>query len=202
MNKEKYIQIKQIFKKNNGYARTKDIIEAGIHTSYLYQLLAEGVISKIKRGLYQWEKYNNSAYEEFISVSKIVPKGVFCLGSALSYYDITTINPWQYHVAIFRDDRKPVLPDFPPIKIYYFSKVQYEIGIQEINMDKHKIKIYNIEKSICDCLRYRNDIGMDIVKQALNEYVKRKDRNIHKLLRYADKIGIYNLLTKYLEVLL
>ena len=201
MNKRNYSKIKKIFMKNNGYARTQDIIDAGIHTSYLYQLLEEGVISKIKRGLFQWENYN-SANEEFISVSKIVPKGVFCLLSALSYYDITTINPWQYHLAIFRDDRKPVLPDYPPINIYYFSKEQYEIGIQEINMNNHKIKIYDIEKTICDCLRYRNEIGMNIVKEALNEYVIRDDRNIDKLLRYADKIGIYNLLNKYLEVLL
>src|SRR6056297_2297029 len=146
MNKEKHTQIKKIFMKNNGYARTKDIIEAEIHTSYLYQLLEEGVISKIKRGLYYWKDYNNSANEQFISVSKIVPKGVFCLHSALSYYDITTINPWQYHLAIFRDDRKPVLPDYPPINIYYFSIGQYEIGIQEINMNNHKIKIYDLEK--------------------------------------------------------
>lgn len=202
MNKENYNQIKKVFMKNNGYARTQDIIEAGIHTSYLYQLLEEGVISKIKRGLYHWKDYNNSSNEELVSVSKIVPKGVFCLHSALSYYDITTITPSQYHVAIFRNDRKPVLPDFPLINIYYFSKEQYEVGIQEINMDKHKIKIYDIEKTICDCLRYRNEIGMDVVKEALNKYVKRQDKNIDKLLRYADKIGIYNLLTKYLEVLL
>ena len=202
MNKEKYNQIKRIFEKNDGYARTQDIINAGIHTSYLYHLLEDEVISKIKRGLYHWGDNNVSDNEELITVSKIVPKGVICLLSALSYYEITTISPWQYYIAIFRDDRKPVLPDYPPINIFQFSKEQYEIGIQEIKIDNHKIKIYDIEKTICDCLRYRNEIGMDVVKESLNEYVKRRDRNIDKLLRYADVTGIYNLLNKYLEVLL
>ncbi len=66
----------------------------------------------------------------------------------------------------------------------------------------HKIKIYDIEKTICDCLRYRNEIDMDVVKKSLNEYVKRRDKNINKLLRYANITNIYNLLNKYLEVLL
>ena len=202
MNKDKYNQIKKIFEENGGYARTQDVIDAGIHTSYLYQLLEDGVVSKLKRGLYHWDDNNVSVNEELISVSKIVPKGIFCLLSALSYYEITTVNPWQYYIAIFRNDRKPVLPDHPPINIFYFSKEQYEIGLKEIEIDNHKIKIYDIEKTICDCLRYRNEIGMDVVKEALNEYVKRKDRNIDKLLRYAKVTGIYNLLYKYLEVLL
>lgn len=85
---------------------------------------------------------------------------------------------------------------------FIFQKDNIEVGIQEFEIGNHKIKIYYIEKTICDCLRYRKEIGMDVVKEALNEYVARRDKNIEKLLRYADITGIHNLHNKYLEVLL
>lgn len=204
MNEQKYQQIKNIFEKNKGYARTKDIIEADIHTYYLYKLEEENVISKIKWGLYHWNDFEVDYQKELVEVSKIVPKGVVCLLSALSYYELTTYNPWEYYIAIHRDDHKPKLPEYPPIKIFYFSEKQFNTGIEEINIEGNnvKIKIYALEKTICDCIRYRNKIGVDIVKEAINEYVKKNERNIDKLLNYAEITGAYNHVKKYLEVLL
>jgi len=200
MQKE-YKRIKKIFKENGGYARTKDIIEAGIHIRYLYQLVEEKTIEKIKRGLYHWNTDEFSNREELIKVTKIVPKGVVCLLSALDYYEVTTQNPWEYYIAIHRDDHKPVLPDYPPISIFYFSDQQFKAGIEEVKINDNTIKIYNLEKTLCDCLRLRNKIGMDVVKEALKEYVTRQDRNISKLLEYAEITNVQNLMQKYLEVL-
>jgi predicted transcriptional regulator of viral defense system len=100
MNRQKYEEIKKVFKNNKGYARTKDIIDTGIHTSYLYQLTDENIVRKIKRGLYYWNDYKIDIQEELVEVAKIVPKGVICLLSALSYYEVTTYNPWEYYIAI------------------------------------------------------------------------------------------------------
>jgi predicted transcriptional regulator of viral defense system len=198
---EKYKQIKKIFKNNGGYARTKNIIEAGIHTSYLYQLVDNNTIERIKRGLYHWNNDEFSNREELVKISKIVPKGVVCLLSALDYYDVTTQNPWEYYIAIYRRDHKPVLPDYPPIRIFYFSRQQFEAGLEEVKINNNIIQIYNLEKTLCDCLRLRNKIGMDVVKEALKEYVTRQDRNISKLLEYAEITNVQNLMQKYLEVL-
>ncbi|GAB6137980.1 type IV toxin-antitoxin system AbiEi family antitoxin domain-containing protein [Halanaerobaculum tunisiense] len=198
---EKYEKIKKIFKKNGGYARTKDIINAGIHTSYLYQLEEKNVINKIKRGLYYWDNGRFNETEELVKVNKIIPNGVFCLISALSYYKLTTYNPWEHYVAIHRDAHKPALPDYPPIKVFYFSEKQFKTGIKEIKINNNTIKIYDLEKTVCDCIRFRNKIGMDVAKDALNEYLKRKDKNINQLLKYAEITGIQNLMQNYLEIL-
>lgn len=117
---QKYRKIKNTFDKNAGYTRTKEIIEKGIHTSYLYKLVEDGVIYRIKRGLYYWNDYDIDSQQELIEVSKIVPNGVICLIFALSYYDMTSYNPWEYYIAIHRDHYKPKIPDSPPISIFYF----------------------------------------------------------------------------------
>ncbi|MBF8435505.1 hypothetical protein I0Q91_00305 [Halanaerobiaceae bacterium Z-7014] len=122
--------------------------------------------------------------------------------SALSYYELTTNNPWEYYVAIHRDHFKPTLPDYPPISIYYFSDKQYYTGITEINIKGEKIKIYDREKIICDCIRYRKKIGVDVMKEALQEYLKQNYRNIDKLIKYAEITGVKTLMSRYLEVLI
>ncbi len=135
-------------------------------------------------------------------MSKIVPNGVICLLSALSYYDISSYNPWEYYIAIHRDNHKPKIPEYPPISIFYFADKQYNTGIEEIMIKGNKIKIYDLEKTICDCIRYRNKIGVDIVKEALNEYIKKRGSNINKLLNYARDTGVHSIIKNYLEVLL
>jgi len=199
---EYYNTIKKIFKRNNGYARTKEIVDAGVHKHYLYQLVEDNKISRVKRGLYSWNNHDIDTQKELLEVKKIVPKGVVCLLSALSYYGLTTYNPWEYYIAIHRDDFRPKLPDYPPINIFYFSDRQYNIGMKEISVNGNIIKIYDIEKTICDCIRYRNKIGTDVVKEAINQYIKNKERDIDKLLEYAKITGAQTIIKKYLEVLI
>ena len=202
MKKQKYFnKIEKIFKKNKGYARTKDIVNAGIHKYYLYELVEEDKISKIKRGLYRWNDYEINSLNELVEVNKIVQKGVICLLSALSYYEITTYNPWEYYIAIHRDEFKPKLPDYPPINIFYFADKQYNTGIKEISIEGNTVRIYNLEKTICDCIRFRNKIGNDVVKEAIYEYLRKKDKDIDKLLDYARITGAYSIVKKYLDVL-
>jgi len=196
-----YNKIKNIFEKNNGYARTKDILEADIHSSHLYKLQEEGEVSRIKRGLYRWNDDEFDSGTELIEVSNIVPNGVICLLSALSYYDLTTSNPWEYYIAIHRDEHSPKLPDYPPISIFYFGDKQFNTGIKEVDIEGSKVKIYDKEKTICDCIRLRNKVGTDVVKEAMQNYLKRKDKNISKLLDYAEVTGVKNIVKRYLEVL-
>ena len=196
-----YNKIKNIFEKNNGYARTKDILEADIHSSHLYKLQEEGEVSRIKRGLYRWNDDEFDSSTELIEVSNIAPNGVICLLSALSYYDLTTTNPWEYYIAIHRDEHSPKLPDYPPISIFYFGDKQFNTGIKEVDIEGSKVKIYDKEKTICDCIRLRNKVGTDVVKEAMQNYLKRKDKNISKLLDYAEVTGIKNIVKRYLEVL-
>ena len=201
MKKDIYKKIEKIFKNNNGYARTQDILNANIHSSHLYKLEDEGEVTKVKRGLYRWNDQEYDTEMEMVEVQKIVPDGVISLLSALSYYELTTYNPWEYYVAIHRDHFKPTLPDYPPISIYYFSEDQYYTGITVIDIKGEKVKIYDREKTICDCIRYRKKIGVDVMKEALQEYLKQDYRDIDKLIKYAEITGVKTLMNRYLEVL-
>lgn len=201
MNKKIEKKIEDIFIKNNGYGTTKELYANGINWYYINRLESEGRITRIKRGLYKLNDKRVEYTDQIVEVFKIVPQGVLCLTSALSYYELTTYNPWQYEIAIERD-MKVKIPGYPPIKIVYFSRDLYELGIIKTKIDDHEIKVYDMEKTICDCIRYRNKIGIEMVKESLNEYIKRNDKNISKLVKYAKECRVYKILKEYMEVLI
>jgi predicted transcriptional regulator of viral defense system len=193
-------KIKEVFYVNHGYIRTKDISSKGINRRYLRDLINEGVIERIKQGLYRWKDAKFDVEEELINVSKIIHHGVICLVSALAYYELTTYTPGEYTIAV-RRNYNIKLPDYPPIKLYYFSDKYYMDGVEKIDINGNIIKIYNIEKTICDCLRYEDKISKDIIIESIKEYVKRKDKNISKLMNYAAKAKVKDVVQKYIEVL-
>ncbi|MDR7314881.1 type IV toxin-antitoxin system AbiEi family antitoxin domain-containing protein [Brevibacillus nitrificans] len=202
MNGQIQEKVQNIFERQKGFARTKDFLNNGISNYYIRKLETQGEIIRIKQGLYRYSKYEGNHYDEFVEVSKIIPKGVMCLLSALAYYELTTYNPWEYQIAIYRGTKKPSLPDYPPIKVVYFSETQYQYGIDEIEIDGNKVKIYDREKTICDIIRYREKIGIDVMKEGLRNYLQRPEKNITKLVGCAEKLRIKTVLLKYLEVLL
>lgn len=95
-----------------------------------------------------------------------------------------------------------LLPDYPPIKLYYWDKRFYETGIIETTYNGEQLKIYDIEKSVCDAIRYRNKVGIDITSEVLRDYLKRKDRNLDKLMKYAENMRIATVLNQYLTMML
>ena len=174
--------IKDIFKKNNGFLKTKDLTFRN-QRNQLNRLIDNGTAIRLKRGLYCISQ--NTITGQNREVAMVVPSGVFCLFSAWQHYDLTTNNPYEYHVAISREE-KIVLPEYPPIKIYRWSDKFYNLGIIEIE----QIKIYDIERSVCDAVRFRNKVGIDIAIEVVKKYVRRKDRNFNKLAKYAQQLRI------------
>ncbi|MDD4239591.1 MAG: type IV toxin-antitoxin system AbiEi family antitoxin domain-containing protein [Desulfotomaculaceae bacterium] len=196
-----YKQIYNIFKKNNGYARTQDITQAGIHNIYLNNLLENGEIERIKRGLYRWVDMENPAGSVLLDVAMAIPNGVICLQYALAYYDLTTYKPWEITVAVGRKSRV-TLPEYPPVKLYYFSPKVFNAGIEKIQAGGHEVKIYSKEKTICDCMRYRKQLGKDIIKEMMLQYIKTHTRNLELLMKYAEICGVTKQVQTYIEVLL
>ena len=129
-------------------------------------------------------------------------KGVMCLKTALDFYGLTTQNHWRYHIAFPQNYGTVNLPDYPPARIFYFSEEQYQTGIEEKETAGNIVKIYDIEKTICDCFRLRNKIGIEPAQEALKEYVEMKGANISKLVQYAKKTRIESVVKKYLNGLL
>ncbi len=197
---EKYRALRAVFHKKEGVARTQEIASE-VHPRYLYRLVEEGVVEKVKRGLYCWREEGYSLDQEMLIVARSLPGGVLCLRSALSHYELTTVSPWEYQVALHRDAHTPVLPDYPPIRMFYFSQTQFETGQTTLELEGGTVRIYDLEKTICDCVRYRKTIGQDVVKEALGGYVRRNERDLDKLLRYAERTRISGRIRRYLEVL-
>ncbi|GIP16231.1 transcriptional regulator [Paenibacillus montaniterrae] len=192
----------RVLEEHHGFARTKDFITAGISPYYIKKLEFNGEIERVKQGVYRQAAQNNEPLNEMVEVSKLVPKGVICLLTALSYYELTTYNPWEYHIAIHRSSKKPKLPDYPPIKIFYLADAPFNIGIDEVTVDGSAIKIYDREKTICDMVRYREKIGIDLMKEGLRNYLQSPYKNISRLVSYADNLRIRTVLQKYLEVMI
>jgi len=114
---------------------------------------------------------------------------------------MTTFNPSIISMAIHRKSWRPKI-EYPPVEFYYFSKKQFEAGNDKINIRGYKISIYCREKTICDCFRYRNKLGIDIAKEGLSEYLRRKDRNLERLLKYAEICRVKKLMEIWINAMI
>jgi len=188
----------EIFREHGGQLRMSEAIEQGITRYMLYSLRDKGVIEKVSRGIYRLVDLPPISNPDLVTVSLRFPNAVFCLVSALAYHNITTQIPHEVSVAISKDSRTPTF-DYPPIKAYKFSDEAYRSGIDEHMIDGVAVKVYCPEKTLADCFKFRNRIGMDVVLDALKLYKGRKKINLDKLLRYARVCRVEKLMRPYLE---
>ena len=174
-----------LFRENFGFLKSKEIESS--QQRELNKMLENNSVSRVKRGLYRLNDFDRDT--SLVEVLKIVPSGVFCMSSAWYHYDLTTTIPYENHIAVTQK-KKVRLPNFPPIKLYYLSEKFYQLGIIHININNQPVKIYDLEKSVCDAVRFRNKVGMDIAIEVVKNYVRRKDRNFDKLIKYARQLRI------------
>jgi predicted transcriptional regulator of viral defense system len=129
-----------------------------------------------------------------------IPKGVICLISALSYHEITTEIPHQIYVALPRGAEPPRL-DYPPLRIFWFSGPAFDEGIEDHVVDGIPVRVYSPEKTIADCFKYRNKIGLDVVLEALKFYRQRKRFKVDELMRYARVCRVEKIIYPYVEAI-
>lgn len=186
-----------VFEKYGGVANATQLLEDGITYYQLQSLLDSGKVVKLKRGLYRWA---DATLSEMFEVSHFVKKGVFCLFSAAAYHGLSTFVSAEYHIAVPKK-YKVVLPEYPPIKIYYWEEAAYQTGITKVENEGEMLDMYDIEKTVCDMVRYQKKVGMDTLKEVLNSYLRRKDRNIQKLSEYAAYMNIKAEVNKLITLL-
>ena len=149
-----------------------------------------------------YENVNFSGEEsEFYYAYAFVPEGVVCLLSAAVYYNLSTYRPDVIDVAIPRKAKVSTLPDWPELNVCYFTDKRFDIGIETIEEGNNRFRIYNIEKTVVDIVFYREKIGMEEVKEVLVNYLHRSDRNLNRLVRYAEMLKCGEIMKTYLEVL-
>lgn len=188
----------QLIRQHGGIIRTSDALQSGIHPRTLYQLRDTGVLEQISRGVYRLTEMDAVSNPDFVVVATRIPNAVICLVSALSFHEITTQIPHEVSVAIPKDSKPPMI-DYPPVQFLKFSKEPFQAGIEEHQIDGVVIKVYSPEKTLADCFKFRNKIGMDIVLEALKLYKSRMKFDHKKILEYAKICRVDKIVLPYLE---
>jgi len=195
---ENKIPPKEIFRQHGGQLRMSEAIQYGISRYTLYKMRDNGVLEQVSRGIYRLVDLPPISNPDLVTVSLRYPKAVICLISALSYHGMTTQIPHEVSVAVARDTRMPA-PDYPPVHAYKFSAEAFDSGIEKHQIDGVIVQIYCAEKTLADCFKYRNKLGMDVVMEALKLYRSQKKFNMDKLLKYARVCRVEKVMKPYLE---
>lgn len=181
--------------------RTGEALKAGIHPRILYKMRDQGLIERMGRGIYRFADMPSLGNPDLATVAMKVPKGVICLISALSYHELTTEIPHEIYLALPRGAEPPRL-DYPPLRIFWFSGSAFTEGIEQHDVDGIPVKVYNPEKTLADCFKYRNKIGLDVVLEAMKFYRQRKRFQADDLMRYARICRMEKVMRPYLEATL
>ncbi|MGA1865202.1 MAG: type IV toxin-antitoxin system AbiEi family antitoxin domain-containing protein, partial [bacterium] len=184
------------FKKHDGILRTAQALRAGIHPGTLYAMRDSGVLEIVSRGVYRLADSSPLGNPDLVTVATRVPMGVICLISALSFHDLTTQIPHEVHIALPRGAEEPRL-DHPPIKIYRFTGMAFTEGVKTHKLDGVSVRIYSPEKTLADCFKFRNKIGLDVALEALQEAWRAKRVSMDELWQYATLCRVTNVMRPY-----
>jgi len=190
-----------IFENHGGILRTAQALKAGIHPKTLYAMRDSGVLEMISRGVFRLSDSPPLSNPDLVTVAARVPSGVICLISALSFHEITTQIPHDVHVALPRGAEEPRL-DYPPIRTYRFTGEAFTAGVDAYDLDGVSIRIYSPEKTLADCFKFRNKVGLDTVVEAIRFYRERRSIKVDDLMRYAKICRVNRVIRPYLEAIL
>ena len=189
-----------IFKKHGGILRTAQALRAGIHPSTLYTMRDVGTLEMVSRGVFRLAGSEPLGNPDLVTVATRVQGGVICLISALAFHEITTQIPHEVHVALQRGAETPRL-EYPPIKIYWFKDQAFTAGVETHKLDGVGIRIYSPEKTLADCFKFRNKIGLDTAVEAVRFYRERRNVNVDALMHFAAICRVEKVMRPYLEAI-
>lgn len=178
----------------------QELKEKGFSYYKINQMVEQGILIKLNKRYYENANFDGEE-SDFYYAYAFVPDGVVCLLSAAVYYNLSTYRPDVIDVAIPRKAKVSTLPDWPELNVCYFTDDRFDVGIETIEEGKNKFRIYDIEKTVVDIVFYRERIGIEETKEVLTNYLHRSDRNLNRLIRYAEMLKCGDVMKKYLEVL-
>lgn len=192
-------EYKKIFERYGGMMRTKDLQKEKIQYRTLQRLIDQEAVEKVRYGYYQW--INPEDFSEVGTVIRLFPDAVFCMETALRYYEYSDRTPAEWHLAVSKDSGKSRFKiDYPFVKPHYMEPSWLEVGITSGTMDGHKVRIYDKDRVICDCLRYRNKMDKEIFNKAVQRYIADPEKNIPHLLEYAEVLRVKKIVKELIGV--
>lgn len=175
---------KEIFERYGGIMRTYQLKEEKIYYADIADLINAGLIEKVRTGYYQWIDPDNLS--EVVTITRLYPDGILCMDTALLHYGYSDRTPAQWHIAVSKySNRTRFKIDYPFVKPYYVAPEILEIGLCEQEIDGNKVKMYDKERVICDCLRHRNKMDKEVFNKAIQGYVSDTGKSIPKLMEYS-----------------
>ena len=172
----------------------------GIHPQTLKRLVESGQIERIARGRYCLAGYPFTEHHGFVLASAAIPNGVICLLSALQFHQIGTQLPHEVWIAMDRGAWRPKV-EYPPLRVVRFSGEALTAGIEEHALEGHTVRVYNVAKTLADCFKYRNKIGLDVALEALNEAWRDRRFTMDEIERYARICRVSKVMRPYLEAI-
>lgn len=198
--KKNYKQIVLQMARKQGVIKISDLTKEGITRATASRLVSENKLEKIATGLYCLPGAEFSENESLIIIASRVPQAVFCLLTALQIHELTTQLPRKVWIAMPKGSHTPKI-DYPPVKMVQYSKEVYEKGVQVMESDNIKLKVYNPAKTIVDCFKHRNKIGIDIAIEALKDAYGKNKVTMDELWHYAKICRVANVMRPYIETI-
>ena len=192
---------KQVIIEKGGIAKTSDFVAAGIPAVDIVNLCNTGYLERIRHGYYQLADGNTSSEEQLIAT--LIPKAIICVESALFHYGYSDFAPRKWSIAVPRSMSRTKLDvDALALQTYYVQSEIYELGRVTDDFSGVKLSIYDRERTICDCFKYRSRLDCEIFSKALNAYAKDEKKDLQNLSIYAKKLRVYKKVNELMPVLL
>lgn len=179
----------------------QELRDKGFSYYKINQMVDEEILIKLNKKFYENVKFDGEE-SEFYYAYAYAPEGVVCLLSAAVYYNLSTYRPDAIDIAIPRKAKISTLPDWPELNVCYFTDERFNAGIEIVTEGNNRFRIYDIEKTVVDIVFYREKIGIEETKEVLANYLHRSERNLNRLIRYAEMLKCGEIMKTYLEVLI
>ena len=194
-------QVKEVIINNGGIAKSADFVAAGIRAVDVVNLCNAGILSRVRHGYYELTEKSEVSEEQLLAT--LVPKGIVCVESALFHYGYSDFAPRKWSIAVPRSmSRTKLNVDVLALQPYYVQAELYDLGKTIGNFNGVVLPVYERERTICDCFKYRAKLDNEIFNKALNAYANDTEKNLSNLSAYAKKLRVYKKVTELMEVLL
>jgi predicted transcriptional regulator of viral defense system len=181
--------------------RARDLVHSGVSRARIYRLVDRGDLIRVGRGLYAPAFPEGQGRSSYVEIAQRAPSAVICLLSALAFHEITTQVPAEVWIAVDRKAWQPKI-GWPPVRVVRFSGAALSEGIEEHTLEGATVRVYSVAKTVADCFKYRNKVGLDVAIEALRDAVRGKRATVDELWRYARVCRVTTVMRPYLEATL
>ena len=193
--------VKKVIINKGGIAKSADFVAVGIRAVDIVNMCNAGYLERVRHGYYQLAEHNTSSEEQLLAT--LIPKGIVCVESALFHYGYSDFAPRKWSIAVPRSmSRTKLHIDVLALQPYYVKTELYELGKTIDDFEGVTLSVYDRERTICDCFKYRSRLDNEIFNKALNAYANDNKKNLKNLSIYAKKLRVYKKVTELMEVLL